>query len=193
MEREGINLDVEALNAFSEELATDLLSLQERILEACGGVQFNIDSPKQLGDVLFETLKIGGEKPKRTRTGQYQTSEDILTELVQAHPVVPLILDYRSLRKLKGTYVDTLPTMVDPSTGRVHTNYRQAVAATGRLSSEDPNLQNIPIRTEKGREIRKAFVPRNEHYGLLERRLQPDRAARDRAHERRYQHAGGVP
>ena len=167
MEREGINLDVEALNAFSEELATDLLSLQERILEACGGVRFNIDSPKQLGDVLFETLKIGGEKPKRTRTGQYQTSEDILTELVQAHPVVPLILDYRSLRKLKGTYVDTLPTMVDPDTGRVHTNYRQAVAATGRLSSEDPNLQNIPIRTEKGREIRKAFVPRNEHYGLL--------------------------
>jgi DNA polymerase-1 len=167
MEMEGIRLDVEALKVFSEELNEDILKLQIAIKEACGNIEFNIDSPKQLGDVLFETLKIGGEKPKRTKTGQYQTSEDILTELVHAHTVVPMILDYRGLRKLKGTYVDTLPTMVDPRTGRLHTNYRQAVAATGRLSSEDPNLQNIPIRTEKGREIRKAFVPRDDQHRLL--------------------------
>jgi len=167
MEMEGIRLDVEALKVFSEELNEDILDLQKSIKEACGNIEFNIDSPKQLGDVLFETLKIGGEKPKRTKTGQYQTSEDILTELVHAHTVVPMILDYRGLRKLKGTYVDTLPTMVDPRTGRLHTNYRQAVAATGRLSSEDPNLQNIPIRTEKGREIRKAFVPRDDQHRLL--------------------------
>jgi DNA polymerase-1 len=167
MEMEGIRLDVEALKVFSEELNEDILKLQTSIKEACGNIEFNIDSPKQLGDVLFETLKIGGEKPKRTKTGQYQTSEDVLAELAHAHPVVPMILDYRGLRKLKGTYVDTLPTMVDFRTGRLHTNYRQAVAATGRLSSEEPNLQNIPIRTEKGREIRKAFVPRDAHHRLL--------------------------
>lgn len=167
MEMEGIRLDVPALKAFSEELGADIIRLQDEIREACGGIAFNIDSPKQLGDVLFETLKIGGEKPKRTRTGQYQTSEDVLSELVTVHPVVPLILDYRSLRKLKGTYVDTLPTMVDERTGHVHTHYRQAVAATGRLSSDDPNLQNIPIRTAKGREIRKAFIPRDEKHMLL--------------------------
>ncbi|MEO8733095.1 MAG: DNA polymerase I, partial [Flavobacteriales bacterium] len=166
MEREGIRLDVDALKAFSIELGNDILDLQEKIIAACG-VPFNIDSPKQLGDVLFETLKLGGEKPKKTRTGQYQTSEDILSTMANEHAAIPLILDYRSLRKLKGTYVDTLPLAVDPADGRVHTNYRQAVAATGRLSSDEPNLQNIPIRTEKGREIRKAFVPRDERYGLL--------------------------
>ena len=166
MEREGIRLDVEALKAFSAELGKDLMILQDRIFEECG-VPFNLDSPKQLGDVLFETLKLGGEKPKKTRTGQYQTSEDILSAMAHEHEVIPLILDYRSLRKLKGTYVDTLPLAADPTDGRVHTNYRQAVAATGRLSSDEPNLQNIPIRTEKGREIRKAFVPRDENYGLL--------------------------
>ncbi|QQR87711.1 MAG: DNA polymerase I [Flavobacteriales bacterium] len=167
METEGIRIDIPALKQFSEELGTDLLRLQEEIHKACG-VPFNIDSPKQLGDVLFETLKIGGDKVKKTaKTGQYQTSEDILQELSNAHPVVPLILDYRSLRKLKGTYVDTLPEAADPVTHRVHTSYLQTVAATGRLASNDPNLQNIPIRTEKGREIRKAFVPRNEEYQLL--------------------------
>ncbi|MCC6838711.1 MAG: DNA polymerase I [Flavobacteriales bacterium] len=166
METEGIRLDVEALKAFSAELGTAILDLQEKIIAACG-VPFNIDSPKQLGDVLFETLKLGGEKPKKTRTGQYQTSEDILSAMAHEHPAIPLILDYRSLRKLKSTYVDTLPLAVDPADGRIHTNYRQAVVATGRLSSDEPNLQNIPIRTEKGREIRKAFVPRDKHYGLL--------------------------
>ena len=167
METEGIRIDIPALEQFSEELGTDLLRLQDEIHKACG-VPFNIDSPKQLGDVLFETLKLGGEKVKKTaKTGQYQTSEDILQELSNAHPSVPLILDYRSLRKLKGTYVDTLPEVADRVTHRVHTSYLQTVAATGRLASNDPNLQNIPIRTEKGREIRKAFVPRDKHYLLL--------------------------
>lgn len=167
MENEGIRIDIPALKQFSEELGTDLLRLQEEIHKACG-VPFNIDSPKQLGDVLFETLKIGGDKVKKTaKTGQYQTSEDILQELSNAHPAIPLILDYRSLRKLKGTYVDTLPEAADKTTHRVHTSYLQTVAATGRLASNDPNLQNIPIRTEKGREIRKAFVPRDENHQLL--------------------------
>jgi DNA polymerase-1 len=167
METEGIRIDIPALKAFSEELGTELIRLQEAIHTA-SGVPFNIDSPKQLGDVLFETLKLGGDSVKKTaKTGQYQTSEDILQGLSNAHPVVPLILDYRSLRKLKGTYVDTLPEAADPVTHRVHTSYLQTVAATGRLASNDPNLQNIPIRTEKGREIRKAFVPRSEAYQLL--------------------------
>ncbi|HRH37784.1 MAG TPA: DNA polymerase, partial [Flavobacteriales bacterium] len=133
METEGIRIDIPALKQFSEELGTDILALQEKI-HAASGVPFNIDSPKQLGDVLFETLKIGGDKVKKTaKTGQYQTSEDILQELSNAHPVVPLILDYRSLRKLKGTYVDTLPLAADKDTHRVHTSYLQTVAATGRL------------------------------------------------------------
>lgn len=167
METEGIRIDIPALKQFSGELGTDLVRLQEEIHKACG-LHFNIDSPKQLGDVLFETLKLGGDRVKKTaKTGQYQTSEDILQELVHTHPAIPLILDYRSLRKLKGTYVDTLPEAADPDTHRVHTSYLQTVAATGRLASNDPNLQNIPIRTEKGREIRKAFVPRDSNYQLL--------------------------
>jgi DNA polymerase-1 len=167
METEGIRIDIPALEQFSVELGAELVRLQEAIHQACG-MTFNIDSPRQLGEVLFETLKLGGDKAKKTaKTGQYQTSEDILQELANAHPAVPLILDYRSLRKLKGTYVDTLPQAADPVTHRVHTSYLQTVAATGRLASNEPNLQNIPIRTEKGREIRKAFVPRNEEYRLL--------------------------
>ena len=167
METEGIRIDIPALKQFSEELGTDLIRLQDEIHKACG-VPFNIDSPKQLGDVLFETLKLGEGKVKKTaKTGQYQTSEDILQELSNSHPAIPLILDYRSLRKLKGTYVDTLPEAADPVTHRVHTSYLQTVAATGRLASNDPNLQNIPIRTEKGREIRKAFVPRDGNHQLL--------------------------
>ena len=167
METEGIRIDIPALQQFSEELGTEILKLQEEIHRTCG-VPFNIDSPKQLGDVLFETLKLGGDRIKKTaKTGQYQTSEDILQELSNSHPAIPLILDYRSLRKLKGTYVDTLPEAADPKTHRVHTSYLQTVAATGRLASNDPNLQNIPIRTEKGREIRKAFVPRDADHRLL--------------------------
>lgn len=166
MELEGIRLDTRALKAFSQELAKELVDLRERIISLCG-VSFNLDSPKQLGEVLFDTLGLGGEKPKRTPTGQYQTSEAVLSEIAHEHEVVPLILEYRSLRKLKGTYVDTLPEAVDPDDGRIHTHFRQAVVATGRLSSDAPNLQNIPVRSERGREIRKAFIPRDEHHGLM--------------------------
>jgi DNA polymerase-1 len=166
METEGIKLDVDALKTMSEELNTDLIKLQSEIKELAG-MEFNIQSPKQLGDVLFDHLKID-EKAKRTgKTKQYKTSEDVLSKLVNKHPIVPKILDYRSIQKLKSTYVDTLPELVNPETGKIHTTYNQAVAATGRLSSDKPNLQNIPIRTERGREIRKAFVPRNDDFVLL--------------------------
>lgn len=165
MEWEGITLDVPALTAFGRELHEDLLKLDERIVELAG-VRFNLDSPKQLGEILFDKLKIS-DSAKKTRTGQYTTSEDVLATLKHAHPIVEAILDYRQLKKLKGTYVDALPREVNPVTGRVHTNFRQAVAATGRLASDEPNLQNIPIRTEKGREIRKAFVPRDKDHLLL--------------------------
>jgi len=165
MEQEGIKLDVPALKAFSEELAELTLALEKEIKEMAG-VDFNLDSPKQLGDVLFEEMKIV-EKAKKTKTGQYSTSEEVLSKLANKHEIIPKILEYRTLKKLKSTYVDALPEMVDPKTGRIHTSYMQTVAATGRLSSNNPNLQNIPIRSEKGREIRKAFIPRNEDYILL--------------------------
>lgn len=166
METEGIKLDVPALKSMSEELNTDLIKLQAEIKELAG-VEFNIQSPKQLGDILFDYLKID-DKAKRTgKTKQYKTSEDVLSKLVTAHPIVPKILDYRSVQKLKSTYVDVLPDLVNPKTGKIHTTYNQAVAATGRLSSDKPNLQNIPIRTERGREIRKAFIPRNEDFVLM--------------------------
>jgi len=166
MEIEGINLDVDALNEFSVELETDLTRLETSIKEMAGTSDFNLDSPKQLGQVLFEVMEIDA-KAKKTKTGQYSTSEDTLQKLKDKHDIIPLILEYRSLKKLKSTYVDALPLLINPKTGRIHTTYMQTVAATGRLSSTNPNLQNIPIRTEKGREIRKAFIPRNEHYKLL--------------------------
>lgn len=166
MEMEGIKLDVPALKAMSEELNTDLIRLQSEIIELAG-VDFNIQSPKQLGDVLFDHLKID-EKAKRTgKTKQYKTGEEVLSKLVNKHPIVSKILDYRSVQKLKSTYVDTLPELLNETTGKIHTTYNQAVAATGRLSSDKPNLQNIPIRTERGREIRKAFIPRNDDFVLL--------------------------
>ena len=166
MEIAGIKLDVPALKKMSDELNTDLVRLQTEIKELAG-VEFNIQSPKQLGDVLFDHLKID-EKAKRTgKTKQYKTGEEVLSKLVNKHPIVPKILDYRSIQKLKSTYVDTLPELVNADTGKIHTTYNQAVAATGRLSSDKPNLQNIPIRTERGREIRKAFVPRSDDYVLL--------------------------
>jgi DNA polymerase-1 len=165
METEGVNLDFEALNEYSSKLKNEIAGIVEQIYDL-SGTEFNISSPKQLGEILFERLKIT-DKPKMTKTKQYSTGEEILTKLVNKHPVVQKILDYRSLTKLKSTYVDTLPNMVNPRTGRIHTSYNQAVAATGRLSSNNPNLQNIPIRTEKGREIRKAFVPRNNDYTLM--------------------------
>ena len=166
MEMEGITLDVDALNSMSKELEKDMIRLQGEIHEQAG-VDFNIQSPKQLGDVLFDHLKID-EKAKRTgKTKQYKTGEEVLSKLVHKHPIVSCILDYRSVQKLKSTYVDTLPLLVSEKTGRIHTSYNQAVAATGRLSSDKPNLQNIPIRTERGREIRKAFIPRGEAFVLL--------------------------
>jgi len=165
MEAEGVKLNSAALAEFSEQLKTDIVLLEQEIFTH-SGVKFNIASPKQLGDILFDRLKIT-DKTRQTKTKQYATGEDILVKLVNKHPIVQLILDYRSLTKLKSTYVDSLPLLVNPRTGRIHTSYNQAVAATGRLSSNNPNLQNIPIRTERGREIRKAFVPRNSNYVLL--------------------------
>ncbi|WP_298550090.1 DNA polymerase I [uncultured Algibacter sp.] len=165
MELEGINLDKDFLNGLSEELNTDISNLEKSIYEAAGE-EFNIASPKQLGIILFEKLKLV-DKPKKTKTGQYSTAEDVLSYLAKDHEIIQNILDYRGLAKLKSTYVDALPLQVEDATGRVHTDYMQTVAATGRLSSNNPNLQNIPIRTQRGRQVRKAFVPRNEDYILL--------------------------
>jgi DNA polymerase-1 len=165
MELEGINLDVDFLNSLSDDLNNDINTLESKIYEVAGE-EFNIASPKQLGIILFEKLKLV-DKPKKTKTGQYATGEDILSYLAKDHEIIRNILDYRGLAKLKSTYVDALPLQVEPATGRVHTDYMQTVAATGRLSSNNPNLQNIPIRTERGRQVRKAFVPRNEDYTLL--------------------------
>lgn len=165
MEREGIAIDSEFLKNYSQRLGAQLTELEKEIKEMAG-IDFNVDSPKQLGDVLFQHLKISA-KAKKTKTGQYATSEDVLQSLSNAHPIIPKILEYREYKKLKSTYVDPLPTMTDVVDGRIHTQFMQTVTATGRLSSNNPNLQNIPIRTEAGREIRKAFVPRNESYTLL--------------------------
>lgn len=166
MEREGVNLDVNALEDFSKELETDLVKLESDIKEMAGFSDFNLDSPKQLGEVLFEKMDID-VKAKKTKTGQYSTSEDTLSKMVGKHDIFEIILEYRSLKKLKSTYVDALPLLIADDTKRIHTSYMQTVAATGRLSSVNPNLQNIPIRTEKGRFIRKAFIPRNENFTLL--------------------------
>lgn len=165
MEWEGIRVDKDFLNAYSVELGKELEIIEEKITELAGE-KFNLDSPKQLGVILFEKLKITTEM-KKTKTGQYSTGEDVLQRYLHTHEIVPLILDYRELRKLKSTYIDSLPNMINPITGRVHTNFMQAVAATGRLSSNQPNLQNIPIRTSRGKEIRKAFVARDENHVLV--------------------------
>ena len=164
MEREGININAQFLNEYSVELAKEIGQLEKKIHDLAG-VNFNIASPKQLGEILFDHLKLD-PKAKKTKTGQYQTGEDVLQGLSQ-HEIAKCILEVRQLQKLKSTYVDALPALVHPLTGRVHTSFNQAVAATGRLSSTDPNLQNIPIRTAKGREIRKAFIPRNTDYVLM--------------------------
>ena len=165
MELEGINLDEKFLNSLSEDLNNDIKNLETNIYEQAGE-EFNIASPKQLGDILFDKLKLVA-KPKKTKTGQYSTAEDVLSYLAKDHDIIKNVLEYRGLSKLKSTYVDALPDQIAPSTGRVHTDYMQTVAATGRLSSNNPNLQNIPIRTERGRQVRKAFVPRDENYTLL--------------------------
>jgi DNA polymerase-1 len=165
MELEGINLDKQFLSSLSEDLNTDIANLQAKIYEAAEQ-EFNIASPKQLGEILFDKMKLV-DKPKKTKTGQYSTAEDVLSYLAKDHEIIQNVLDYRGLAKLKSTYVDALPLQVETATGRVHTDYMQTVAATGRLSSNNPNLQNIPIRTERGRQVRKAFVPRDENYTLL--------------------------
>lgn len=165
MEEEGIAIDIPHLEAYSKQLAEETTELEKKIKELAG-VDFNVDSPKQLGDILFEHLKISS-KAKKTKTGQYATSEDILQQHKNDHEIIPLILDYRQMKKLKSTYVDPLPTMKDPVDGRVHTSYMQTVTATGRLSSNNPNLQNIPIRSERGKEIRRAFIARSADYKLM--------------------------
>ena len=165
IEFEGVKIDHDTLKEFSKDLEVDVAKLEKIVYEKAG-VRFNIASPKQLGEVLFEKLMLD-PKAKKTKTGQYQTGEDVLLSLAAKSDIVRDILDYRQLQKLKSTYVDALPQMVNPKTGRVHTSYNQAVAATGRLSSTNPNLQNIPIRTERGREVRKAFIPRNSGHMIV--------------------------
>ena len=165
IEKEGVKIDIEALKSYSVELEIDIRKFEQTVYEKAG-VKFNIASPKQLGEVLFDKLQLD-PKAKKTKTGQYQTGEDVLTALAGKSDIVKDILDFRQLQKLKSTYVDALPQLVNPKTGRVHTSFNQAVAATGRLSSNNPNLQNIPIRTERGREVRKAFIPRDADHVLL--------------------------
>jgi DNA polymerase-1 len=162
MEFEGVALDEEALKWMSEALKKDSEKVQKEIYEIAGA-EFNIGSPKQLGEILFDKMKLL-DKAKKTKTGQYATGEEVLVKLAGEHEIAKKILDYREYEKLRSTYVDALPRMVSKDDHRVHTDYRQAVAATGRLSSNNPNLQNIPIRTEKGRQIRGAFVPHDKNY-----------------------------
>lgn len=165
MEREGINLDIAFLKTLSTAIDEDILQKEKIIYDKADSV-FNIASPKQLGIVLFEKLKIV-DKPKKTKSGQYATGEEELMKLEKKHEIIKDILDYRTLAKLKSTYIDSLPLLVDKGDNRIHTSFNQTVTSTGRLSSTNPNLQNIPIRTERGREIRRAFIPRNENYILM--------------------------
>ena len=165
MEENGVKIDSQNLRHISEEFGQHIHQLEESIY-GMAGVRFNIASPKQLGEVLFETLQLDA-KAKKTRTGQYATGEEVLQKLAGKHPIINAILDYRSYTKLKCTYLDALPALINPKDGLIHTSYNQAVTATGRLSSNNPNLQNIPVRTANGREIRRAFVPRSAEYTLL--------------------------
>ncbi|HKK59630.1 MAG TPA: DNA polymerase I, partial [Salinivirga sp.] len=165
MEYYGVTIDSNALKNIAAQLRNELIALEQKIHEYAG-MEFNIASPKQLGEVLFEKLKIT-DKPKRTKTKQYATGEDVLEKLADKHEIVPAILEFRGLSKLLNTYVEALPKLVNDKTGRIHTSYNQAVTSTGRLSSTNPNLQNIPIRDEKGKIIRKAFIPRDDEHVLL--------------------------
>ncbi|MCH8546672.1 MAG: DNA polymerase I, partial [Cryomorphaceae bacterium] len=165
MERNGVHIDKAALDDLSEELEKTI-SETEKTIKVLAGEDFNVGSPAQLGVVLFEKLKLVN-KPKKTKTGQYSTAEDVLSELADEHEIVRLVLDFRQLSKLKSTYVDALPKLINKSTKRIHTSFNQAVTATGRLSSTNPNLQNIPIRTEKGRLVRKAFVASSDDTVIL--------------------------
>ena len=165
MESNGVKIDIEGLKQISDEQAKEIKEIESKIYEIAG-TTFNIGSPKQLGEILFDRLGIKAPA-KKTKTGQYPTGEEILQKIIDESPIVQLILDYRSLTKLKSTYVDALPSLVNKDDGLIHTSFNQAVTATGRLSSNNPNLQNIPVRTDKGREIRKAFVPRDENHILM--------------------------
>jgi DNA polymerase I len=165
MEFEGVRIDMDFLKSYSKELEKEANASEQKVY-AEAGVRFNLASPKQLGEVLFDKLKVD-PKAKKTKTGQYATGEDVLLKLAAKNPIVEDILVFRELTKLKSTYVDALPLMINRKTGRVHTSYAQAVAVTGRLSSNNPNLQNIPIRTDRGREIRKAFIPRDSNHVLV--------------------------
>ena len=165
MELEGVNLDVPFLKELSVKHEAKLRELEAKIQEDAGE-EFNLNSPKQLGEILFDKLQLD-PKAKKTKTGQYATGEEILSKLKDKHPIINDILEYRQLQKLKSTYIDALPELVNPKTGRVHTTYAQTVAATGRLSSVNPNLQNIPIRSEEGQQIRKAFVARDENHVII--------------------------
>ena len=165
MEYEGVKIDTGFLKKYSEDITEDILKLKDEILNNCGA-QFNLDSPKQLGEILFEKMAIP-YPGKKTKTGQYSTDEETLQKIAAEHPIAEKLLDYRELTKLKSTYVDALPNMINAKTQRLHTTFNQAIAATGRLSSVNPNLQNIPIRTERGRKIRQAFIPRNEQHIIL--------------------------
>lgn len=165
MEFEGVKIDVDFLNEYSKQLDLEIKQVEKKVFDSCGS-QFNLGSPKQLGEILFEKLKLD-PKAKKTKTGQYATGEEVLIKLASEHEVAVEILTYRQLTKLKSTYVDALPLMINPKTNRIHTCFSQSVAVTGRLSSTNPNLQNIPIRTDRGREIRKAFIPRNEKHVLV--------------------------
>lgn len=157
MEQVGVKLNAKTLNDATEELNAELISLEKKIHEVVGGIPFNINSPKEVGDILFEHLQLS-EKPKKTKTGQFSTNEEELQKIADRHPVVNMILRYRGIRKLVNTYIEPLPTLINPQTGRIHTTYNQTITATGRLSSTDPNLQNIPVRDEDGKQIRKAFT-----------------------------------
>ena len=165
MEENGVKIDSQNLHAISEEFGVHIHQLEENIYEMAG-LRFNIASPKQLGEVLFERMQLDA-KAKKTRTGQYATGEEVLQKLAGKHPIINAILEYRSYTKLKSTYLDALPALINPRDGLIHTSFNQAVTATGRLSSNNPNLQNIPVRTDKGREIRRAFVPRSPEYTLM--------------------------
>ena len=167
MEKTGVRIDTAELETFSGKLGERKAELERKIYDLAG-LEFNIASPKQMGEVLFERLQIAGNaKTKKTATKQFSTAEDVLQKYIHVHPIIPLILEYRTLSKLKSTYVDALPALVSPKSGRVHTSFNQAVTATGRLSSNNPNLQNIPIKTELGKEIRRCFVPADDEHVLL--------------------------
>ena len=165
MEENGVKIDSENLKGISQEFGQQIHQLEDSIYQMAGAI-FNIASPKQLGEVLFERLQLD-PKAKKTRTGQYATGEEVLQKLEGKHPIINAILEYRSYTKLKSTYLDALPALINPKDGLIHTSFNQAVTATGRLSSNNPNLQNIPVRTANGREIRRAFVPRGPEYTLL--------------------------